>query len=404
MQIKLKNYHHFNNKNKRIVSSTDKDLKEIILDENKLTNIFSLNLPTLINSLNNNYILNSSSYCNLVVNFEDFTILNKFLLNQKNYFKRKLNKWFKTDFNTNSDYAFYSKDEKIIHIREELFNSQNQYYHPTFSQILKSQLSSSDFLNFVILHEIGHAVHHEYYLNTHKNLFSNIQDCEYINKTTSFYGYVGLIGNANQLNVEFRNKDLNMMIFHAISEGFADLYSCISIGELYPKNQAIDLINNIILSRKEADKGGEFYYSYPSIEKYLDDLKNDHIPFNDFNSMYNYISSTINQTVFNLINKQFKKTDSEENILNSRFLGVICKQLDLNSNNISKTIEILNYQYGLNISSLSLSENEFQNGKRLYENNKHLFNSDLNLPTSKSKMQQLRQFFSNNKSSKKIDL
>ncbi len=120
--------------------------------------------------------------------------------------------------------------------------------------------------------------------------------------------------------------------------------------------------------------------------------------------MYNYISSTINQTVFNLINKQFKKTDSEENILNSRFLGVICKQLDLNSNNISKTIEILNYQYGLSISSLSLSENEFQNGKRLYENNKHLFNSDLNLPTSKSKMQQLRQFFSNNKSSKKIDL
>lgn len=401
MEIQYKNYSKYiENNYEKYDNSQVVKIYQLGVNDTKFTPNFS----TLIKEINKNKILNSSTSQKLIINFEDFTILNKFLLNQKNYFKRKLNKWFKTDFNTNSDYAFYSKDEKIIHIREELFNSQNQYYHPTFSQILKSQLSSSDFLNFVILHEIGHAVHHEYYLNTHKNLFSNIQDCEYINKTTSFYGYVGLIGNANQLNVEFRNKDLNMMIFHAISEGFADLYSCISIGELYPKNQAIDLINNIILSRKEADKGGEFYYSYPSIEKYLDDLKKDHIPFNDFNSMYNYISSTINQTVFNLINKQFKKTDSEENILNSRFLGVICKQLDLNSNNISKTIEILNYQYGLNISSLSLSENEFQNGKRLYENNKHLFNSDLNLPTSKSKMQQLRQFFSNNKSSKKIDL
>ena len=100
----------------------------------------------------------------------------------------------------------------------------------------------------------------------------------------SFHGYLDLTGN-KESSYKFRNKDLSIMGYHAVTEGFADLYACIVISQVYPQKEATNLIQNIIQSRKEADKNYEFYQSIPSIEKYLNDYISNKAQWHNFNDI-----------------------------------------------------------------------------------------------------------------------
>lgn len=390
MQIETKNYNDFYKKYDYT------KVEEIVITSINLREQ-PPNFSSLINTLNTIPILTPTTTQKLIINFEDFTILNKIILNQKNYFKRKLNKWFKTDFSTNSDYAFYNKDNRIINIREELFTQQISNYNPTFSQILKNNISNSNFLNFVVLHEIGHAIQHQYYLGYQQLLSSQNVISDFINKTVSFHGYLDLSGNTEN-NYKFRNKDLSVMTYHAVTEGFADLYACIIISQVYPQKEATNLIQNIIKSRKEADKNDEFYQSIPSIEKYLNDYISNKAQWNNFNDIIHYISTTIEKTIKDITEIQLTKTTTPEIELNNRYLGLINKQLNLNLSHANEVIAILNSNYSFNINNIKLLDNDFKYGEVLYESNKFLINQNEELKKAHTNIHNLRTFFFKNKS------
>ena len=389
MEITVKNYQYFYKKHDHT------KVKEILINNVNLNNKVP-NFSSLINFLNTSSLLTPTSRYNLIINFEDFTVLNKIILNQKDYFKRKLNKWFKTNFNTTNDYAFYNKDKKIINIREELFTQQNPLYAPTFSQILKHNISNSDFLNFVVLHEIGHAIHHQYYLENQQLLNSKNAISNLINNTVSFYGYLDLAGN-KESSYKFRNKDLSIMSYHAVTEGFADLYACIVISQVYPQKEATNLIQNIIQSRKEADRNDEFYQSIPSIEKCLNDYISNKAQWNSFNDIIHYISTTTEKTIKDMTEIQLTKTTTPEIELNNRYLGLINKQLNLNLSHANEVIAILNSNYGFNINNIKLLDNDFKYGEILYESNKFLINPNGEYQKAQSKIQKLRAIFFNTK-------
>ena len=390
MQIETKNYNDFYKKYDYT------KVEEIVITSINLREQ-SPNFSSLINTLNTIPILTPTTTQKLIINFEDFTILNKIILNQKNYFKRKLNKWFKTDFNINNDYAFYSKNEKTIYIREELFEQGNENH--TFSQYLKKNISQTDFLNFVVLHEIGHAIHHNYYLNNKNHFSFENSQIDFINSMISFNGYLDLSGNTEN-NYKFRNKDLSVMIYHAVTEGFADLYACISIGELYPKNKAIELIDEVINARKRADKEYEYYFSYQTLENYLLDLREDKTKFYSFDNVHQYMSNIIQKTIVNIIETQLSKTTSPEIQLNNRYLGVINKQLNLNVINSNQIINILNEKYNFKIEPINHLKDEFKYGEMMYENNKHIINKKFD----KINIKKLRDKFLTKKSFKKNTL
>ncbi|KHT17922.1 hypothetical protein [Pectobacterium brasiliense] len=80
----------------------------------------------------------------------------------------------------------------------------------------------------ILLHEIGHAVHHQTEKLNGEYLDISTPEADFINKFTMFFQ-----GERNH-NYMY---ETDMIIRNATREGYADLYSCILIDKLYSKQR-----------------------------------------------------------------------------------------------------------------------------------------------------------------------
>lgn len=335
-----------NLKNKKIANLLSKNQikveqlgKEFSIEEN-----MPLSIEEVIKAININKILNNSFKNNLNIHFENFNLIDSITYNIKNIFNKNL-----------IESAAYNKKTKSIHVNKNLFVKELSEIQ-TFSDYLYKQTNLQDFINIVVLHEIGHAFNHAHILETNKNLTESSKCNEFFNKTVLFNQYP----NIPQLdNLDYLNPSRNMYL--ATSEGFADMYCAIALTQLYSEEKAVNLIETIVGSRKKADEQNrECYQTQGMLNKFLDDFRNNDskIQFKDFSQMYDYMSSVIGEQALITLSANLKSSGKVEQTFNSQYLGFINGYLDLQTKTPQNTIQRINEDYGLN---LPVSSNYNQN-------------------------------------------
>lgn len=327
-------------KNIKTLNSLLKKNKKQYLDDNisEFENDFitqeSLNLETILDRLKDNKILIKNNE-NVVIVFENFNWANDFLYRIKNLFNNNIIQG-----------AAYNKETQSIHITKELLEKELKSEH-TFTEHLFKKIELQDFVNIVVLHEMGHAFNHGHILETGKNLTELSKTNIFFNKTVLADKYP----NIPQLdNTDYLNPSRN--IFLATSEGFADLYCTIAITQLYPQEKAINLIEAIIESRKKADDyNREYYQTQGMLNQFLNDFKNNDIKvqFKDFSQMYDYMSSVIGEQALVTLSSHLTHTGKIEQTFNSQYLGFINGYLGLNAVTPQGTIQKINNQYSFNL-------------------------------------------------------
>lgn len=84
-------------------------------------------------------------------------------------------------------------------------------------------IKENDLLNYMFLHELGHAIHNEWSLDNKGKVvdLKNKQDEDFINSIMKVEGFSGM-----------HTKELNNL-HSSVLEGYADLYACTMIREIY---------------------------------------------------------------------------------------------------------------------------------------------------------------------------
>ncbi|EMJ2323343.1 hypothetical protein V7L32_003774 [Salmonella enterica] len=198
--------------------------------------------------------------------------------------------------------------------------------HEVYKFLLAADCSHEEATNLVLLHEIGHAIHHQLEKHNGYLLEPTTPEASFLNPFFSF----------NEECVE-KIPTVTTIAYKAITEGFADLYSCILVDRLYDSSRS-DVIINALYQYRTTHKN-ENYYSYPSIESYMSQRNGR--DFNNFDEIYKYMSSTIAHTTVK--NMGVKLLDGSEEL--GRFLGVVNKLQGLNYRKLDKAVESIRSNY-----------------------------------------------------------
>ncbi|EJX4926794.1 hypothetical protein OD635_003757 [Salmonella enterica] len=224
----------------------------------------------------------------------------------------------------------YQPGKESIYISRNLYEAKKKdkgiNEHEVFKTLLVSDCSHEEATNLVLLHEIGHAIHHQLEKRDGYLLEPTTPEASFLNPFVQF----------NEECVE-KIPTVTAIAYKAITEGFADLYSCIIVDRLYDSSRS-DVIINALYQYRTSHKS-ENYYSYLSIESYLSQRNGR--DFKSFDEIYKYMSSTIAHTTVK--NMGVKLLDGSEEL--GRFLGVVNKLQGLNYCKIDKTVDSIRSNY-----------------------------------------------------------
>ncbi|ECC5185002.1 hypothetical protein CS238_05350 [Salmonella enterica] len=224
----------------------------------------------------------------------------------------------------------YQPGTESIYISMNLYEDKkkdkgiNEY--EVYKFLLASDCSHEEATNLVLLHEKGHAIHHQL----------GKRDGYLLDPTTPEASFLNPFFRSNEESVE-KIPTVTAIAYKAITEGFADLYSCIIVDRLYDVSRS-DVIINALYQYRTSHKS-ENYYSDPSIENYLNQRNGR--DFKSFDEIYKYMSSTIAHTTVK--NMGVKLLDGSEEL--GRFLGVVNILQGLNYRKIDKAVESIRYNY-----------------------------------------------------------
>lgn len=302
------------------------EFSEKSLSKNKQETYRQLNHNDLINFLNDNS-KNSFPEINKTVPIVlyDFTTWSNF--------KTRLNLFYHLKhYNALIKPIFTSYQPSIesicisISLYEDNKKENEVNEHEVYKFLLAADCSHEEATNLVLLHEIGHAIHHQLEKHNGYLLEPTTPEASFLNPFFSF----------NEECVE-KIPTVTAIAYKAITEGFADLYSCIIVDRLYDSSRS-DVIINVLYQYRTSHKS-ENYYSYPSIESYM--KQRNGRDFKSFDEIYKYMSSTIAHTTVK--NMGVKLLDGSEEL--GRFLGVVNKLQGLNHSKIDKAVESIRYNY-----------------------------------------------------------
>lgn len=207
--------------------------------------------------------------------------------------------------------AYNVHDETIRVFGDTLNRDISIIYDFMLSKGCSPSLASST----ILLHEIGHAVHHQTEKLNGEYLDLSTPEANFINKFTMFFQ-----GGENHNSM----YETDTIIRNATREGYADLYSCILMDKLYSKKEATVAIMALKAYRDKYNKK-EKYYTADSISRYIglreyDDL-NDSI--NNFTQLNKLISAVVSETAMKILSQNSVDTNHSTLVNKSRFLGFI---------------------------------------------------------------------------------
>lgn len=212
----------------------------------------------------------------------------------------------------NIETAYYPKSEKIYINKETLETENNSLY-----DFMRSEgVSLQDTTNLIILHEMGHAVHHQSQLITKNYLDPQYEKANFIN---NFMSFTEISNSCAEIKIVGRN---------ATREGYADLYASIMFDKIYrpeKSNQAENIIT-ALRNFREHNHSHEHYYTEISLDKYLEERKK--LNITDFSDIHRYISKTVSDTAIYCINKQSDHYDTY-----GQFIGLTNAVCQINSDN-----------------------------------------------------------------------
>lgn len=179
--------------------------------------------------------------------------------------------------------AHYNYENGHIYLSTSLLA--NKKVLGAFQNDLRETLSENELINYAFLHELGHAIQHQLLLeNSH--LVNNPNSNE--EKIVQFLAEKFNYNNTNNS----QENNLIIKISNTISEGYADLYACTVLKEVFPKDRFNEVLNQIIESRTTLDSN---YNTHSSLIQFKEDIKNNTYNPKDFNELNNYIEKTTKQ-------------------------------------------------------------------------------------------------------------
>lgn len=232
----------------------------------------------------------------------------------------------------NIETAYYPKSEKIYINRETLETEKNSLY-----DFMRGEgVSLQDTTNLIILHEMGHAVHHQSQLITKNYLDPESEKANFIN---NFMSFTEISNSCAEIKIVGRN---------ATREGYADLYASIMFDKIYrpeKSNQAENIIT-ALRNFREHNHSHEHYYTEISLDKYLDERNK--LSITDFSDIHRYISKTVSDTAIYCINRQSDQYDTY-----GQFIGLTNTVCQINA----KTPREASYSISKRFPFLSLISN-----------------------------------------------
>lgn len=213
-------------------------------------------------------------------------------------------------------FEHYNKQTGQITITEKLlFN--DVILPSSFPECLYSSVGQSKLLMFAILHEVGHALHHQIYLKQDNYLITSKNDfnhSDFLNLIADNGLY--LLGRSN----DDKKYDLNHAIKYSIKEGFADLYACIGLLQIYPQEVALNFIHEVIEAREISNNN---YYTTESIKHLKKDIENNNLNLTNFEDLHNYIDKIISNTALKTMLEKLSSDNEEQIKHNNAFAGFL---------------------------------------------------------------------------------
>ena len=289
-------------------------------------------LPEIINELNKSKLLNIESKEEIPIIFENFTWFSKIQTNVKNVIKK---------INGNEvlehSIAHYKPNTKTIHIFDGIFKPtlKNEQFQTSYAKLTASVSNNNFIVNLFVLHEIGHAIYN-------KILDDKDNNINYGNLTDYFK-----IDSNNKLHKEHNT------ILH---ENFADMFAAIAYLTIDKNNP--NLIKDLELFsqfRKELKENK--YYTFNSLDKVINDYKNNNLKFSDNEELLHYINKNTNNEI------KLRLKENLESILNSfehnRQLGYLSSLFNLEDKTFKGIVSYLEREINYIKPSSVICENEF---------------------------------------------
>ena len=244
-------------------------------------------MPEIINEINNSNLLNIESKEEIPIVFENFSWLKQAKTTVNNFVKKTIGQEV-----FEHSIAHYKPHTKTIHIFNGIFNPtlKNEQFLNSYAKLTDSVSNTNFIVNLFVLHEIGHAIYNNI-------LEDKSYNTNYGNLTDYFK-----IDSINTLHKEHNT------ILH---ENFADMFASIAYLTIDKNNP--DIIKDLELFsqfRKELKENK--YYTFNSLDKVINDYKNNNLSFSNNSQILDYININTNNEI------KIRLKESLENTLNSQ--------------------------------------------------------------------------------------
>lgn len=314
MELKLTNY------NEKIIDTVFKNYEfnssgKIPVPLSNKNQLVTIN--DLVKFFSENNILSYKKNFKLNIVFEDFNNFTNLIFKLKNFGKdEKYSSWHNEINNT-------------IHIIKSDFNPQ---LSTISKKIIDSGFNLNDVLNFIVLHEVGHAIQNNlYFINKNCFSLSKTNFSNFVNHINFYKGYFEDINGVAILD----SSNISRILHKTLKESFADLFAIYSINKIYEPVKSKKLIECIIKSRKDLQPL-EKYFTFGLLESFSNNIPK----FNSFNELNNHFELLISNHLKDTISSLFKEANSYTNQVTNHFLGFVDKVLNLNLND---PIKVSNY-------------------------------------------------------------
>lgn len=291
-------------------------------------------------------------------------------------------------------FEHYNKNTGQITITEKLlFN--NVTLPSSFPECLNSTVGQAKLLIFAILHEIGHAIHHQIYLKQNSYLIPSQYDFnnnDFLNLIANNAIY--LLGQSDN----DKKYDINHAIKYSIKEGFADLYACVGLTQIYPQEVALNFIQEVIEARETSNSN---YYTINSLKQLKENIEEHKFNLNNFEDLHSYIDKTISHTALKTILIKLSSNNEEQVKHNNAFTGFLKSLFEKfyepnileqaqSINEVIQTLDLNDNDFNIDLNHVTEDKNCFDRGYEFSQSCIYdiIDNEFLNLST---KIQSIRQ-------------